>query len=501
MLKRVACLLLCMLFVASSLLLVACDDGEATSSTTSVTGDASGFLNEAKNWGGKDITILGYNGEFIYHTSQIAPEELCDEPVSDAVYNRNTFIAEQYGLNIEVVVPTQEQDPIAMIKNDVSANTGEFNVLINPLNWMTSLVTENMIYDYNSIQNGYLHLDKEWWDQDIIEDLVVNDKVFFLAGDAIIEDDESTWAMFFNKDMFTSNAALAEYGSIYKIVEDGKWTLDVMYEMLKNVNRTVGDTKDYKGALEADGDQWGMVAQMYDFYLFMQGCEQILIDNDGEVPTMRIDDDLNISTFNALANIMYDDQNVGVAESFGSWNSGVYQEKRQIFAAGNALFMPSQLATVGQQVMRNANIRYGILPMPKRNELQDRYTTSVQVYHCAAIAIPVSVVGEDLDATCYALEAMAYYGKQKVTPEYYDRTLTYKRFEDEESGAMLEILFNNKIYDMGAVFEFGTGEATTLQFYTSLFGQKNTNIVSHFETRRNVFQAGIDDFIAKCYNA
>ncbi len=503
MLKRIASILLCLVFVASSALLVACAQDEETSGTSGAGGDIAGFLNEAKDWGDAKVTILGYNGEFAYHTAQIAPEEKIDEAVSDAFFERNALIEEKFGIKIEAYIPTSDQDPIGLIKNSVQAGLHEYDVIINPLNWMTSLITEDCIYDFNSIDNGYLHLDQAWWDRDLIEDLAVNDKVYFLAGDAVVEDDEATWAMFFNKDMFKTNAALSatlgDYDTIYDLVRDGKWTLDKMYEMLQTVSKTSGAEKDYVGALEADGDQWGMVAQSYDFYLFMQGCEQILVDNTGDVPVLRISEQENVTTFNNLADIMLDEQNVGVADFFSAQGGNVYQQKRQIFAAGNALFMPSQLGTVGQAVMREAEIPYGILPMPKRNELQEQYTTSIQVYHYSAIAVPVTNV-ENLDVTCYALEAMAYFGKQVVTPEYYDRTLTLKRFEDQESRDMLEIIFNNKIYDMGAVFNFGDASTGTLYFYTDLFLAKSTGIVSHFEKRQNVYNSGIDDFIATCYN-
>ena len=149
--------------------------------------------------------------------------------------------------------------------------------------------------------------------------------------------------------------------------------------------------------------------------------------------------------------------------------------------------------------MREADIHYGILPMPKYSDLQDDYTTSVSVYWCQVMCVPISNVNK-FDATCYALEAMAYYGKELVTPEYYDRTLTYKRFEDNESAEMLDLIFRNRTYDLAGIFDFGTvngNGAGTLYFYTALLGQKSFELMSLWESKQSLFQSALDELIER----
>ena len=98
-------------------------------------------------------------------------------------------------------------------------------------------------------------------------------------------------------------------------------------------------------------------------------------------------------------------------------------------------------------------ISFGLLPLPKRSDLQEDYAAGVNTYSCDVIAIPHNLEGELLDATCYALEAMAFFGKQLVTPEYYDRTLSLKRLKDDDSVKMLDLIFANRIYDMGVLYD------------------------------------------------
>lgn len=501
MLKRIACLLLCLLFAASSLLLVGCNDENDESSGSALGNTASdkGFMNAKKDWGGETITILGYNGEFSFHSIQIAPEEQTDEAVNDAFFERNAMIEQLYNLKIKCVLPESGQDTGVLIKNAVLGGTADYDAVVAPLYILSLYLPEKIFQDVKSVDNDYLHLEEAWWDQALQEQVAVNDRVFFLAGDALVEDDEATWAIFFNKKMYNANAELASHGSLYDIVKEGKWTLDLMYEMINAVDFSTGAEKVWSPNSE---DQWGMVGQYLDFYLMMQGCGQTLVDNSGDKPVLRGDSVENVNAFFDVATVLYDATNVGIAEHHVSWSDGhPYQMKRQIFGNGNALFMPNQLAVIGQAEISNADISFGLLPMPKLNETQDYYTSGVEIYHYSAVAIPTSTVGEKLAATCYALEAMAYYGNQIVNPEYYERTLTYRRIQDDESGEMLDYILNNRTYDMGAIFNFKGGEnmSGTLGFYTSLLSESSTDITSKWESSVNSFQAGIDAFIEQCY--
>lgn len=491
MTKRILSLLLVAVMALSSLLLVSCDkEDDEKSPSTSNSGSSSGFLNEKKNFGGETIFFLTFKGGN-FSTCEIAPEEIVDEPVSDAFFERNAIIEENYGLKIEVEATDSQPGIVQTIRLNCQSNLDEYQAVVAGIHYIAPLGVEGLLYDFNSIDNGYLHLDEKWWDQTIKRDVSINNKIWFLAGDALVQDDEATWAMYFNKDL------VSKYNleDPYQLVRDKKWTLDKMHELASKVHKQNGSVKSYDPAV---GDVWGLVAQSYDYYAFMLGGGQAMIDNTGDTPRLRVDEEENINTFRTVYEVMLDDKNTGVADFFGPWSSGVYEQETDIFTNGNALFMPGSISTVSNDKMREAEIKYGILPMPMRNELQEDYTTSVTVYWCAVISIPLSNV-EKLDATCYALEAMAYYGNQKVTPEYYDRTLTYKRFSDDESRDMLDLIFRNRTYDLGGIFNFcdeGSSNGT-LYFYTTLLGARSDSIVSEYEKYKDSYQNSLDKLIAQ----
>ncbi len=213
------------------------------------------------------------------------------------------------------------------------------------------------------------------------------------------------------------------------------------------------------------------------------------LDEDG-VPYITIGDEGNIEAYDRVHNILNDKTVCSLAEVEGRSSSNRYEEIVQIFANGGALFTPEKIGTVSNPVMRNANIRYGLLPMPKIDETQEDYTSTITVWWCSAMAIPTSNV-EKLDATCYAMEALAYYGMEMLTPEYYDRTLKNKRFEDQESEDMLDLIFRNRTYDVGIVLNFAND---MLGFYDTILISGNNTHVSALDSKRDAYQEAIDDF-------
>ncbi len=451
---------------------------------------------EVIDWGGVEVNILGHSAKDSYATYQIDTEEPNDDALINAFYERNKYIKDNCGIEINVILPESGEDPIGMFREDLMSGIGEYNAIVGPFSNVAPLACDGMLADLNSLDTDYLKLNRPWWDQSLINDVNFNNKVYFLSGDALVTDDESTWAMFFNKDLIEEHNLENPYDLVY----NGDWTLDKMYEMLQEVDLTHGTTKSYEPEV---GDQWGMVAQSYDFSQFMLGAGQRMVDNSmGDVPMLRILNEENVTTFSKIADwFINDSKNIGVADYNGSWTSGIYEKELQIFANGNALFMPNNIATASGSYLTESNINYGIVPMPKGSKSQANYNSGVNPYNFAVLGISKGITGDRLDATCYALEAMAYFGNKMVKPEYYNKVLSHKNLKDEDSVAMLDKIFDNRIFDLGTIYNLHRGsefEGTTY-FYSNLLGEKSTNIVSTYLSKEGNFQTGLDALIEKCY--
>lgn len=493
---RILCILLVACFTLTAF--AACGDKEDESVTSSeeqkveTSEDEGGFRLEKKDFGDVTIKVLtDKTNDFL--ACEIAPLELNTEPVNDAAYDRATLISQEYGISIEQVHAENQSKVIETAREMITTNTDEYQIYCAAVYYLAILSVEDMFVDLANItQNDYIDLKQPYWDQAIVNDLSLLGSTYFATGDALVTDDEATWAIFYNKDIADNNHLAEAYDAttLYQIVSRGDWTLDMMHEMAKTATNVTGGTMEF--SVDTD-DTWGLAAQCYDSYAFTVGADQSITRIENDVPVITIGEEANINAYDKVFTILTDKQCTGIAEIDGraAGSSDVYGDQITLFANGHALFMPYRVAAASMQQMREADIRYGILPMPKLDDKQDDYSSTITVYWCSALAIPASNV-EKFDATCYAMEALAYYGQETLTPEYYERTLKYKRFpDDDEAAESLDLIFKNKSYDIGAVFNFGS----MLSFYTDILLTGSNSHASTLEAKQSSYQSAIDSFV------
>ena len=123
---------------------------------------------------------------------------------------------------------------------------------------------------------------------------------------------------------------------------------------------------------------------------------------------------------------------------------GMFAEGQMLFRAGEHLCFPH---------LRDTELNYGILPLPKFDETQESYYTPVGSWDAAYVCVPVSTDNETRTSTI--IERAAYISGQIVTPAYYQRTLEGKYVRDEDSAEMITLEIKNRMYDIGLMYDFG----------------------------------------------
>ncbi len=470
-LKFVAAVMAVLLFALCAVSCSEDDDESLNNSATASNGDVTGCLLPDKNWGGETVTVLAFGDQSNpgYHISQWAPEELTDEPVNDATYERNALIKDKYGINIAVLYRDGYDKITDAIASEVNTTLGDFDIAAGAVHYLAmASASQGMLYDLNTINDyvgdEYLDLSQKWWDQPARRDLSIANSLFYATGDICVTDDTSTWAVYFNKDIVSDKGM----EDLFQVVRDQKWTLDKMHSLAKEAVTLSGNQMDFTDDTD---DTWGLMATTYDAVAAMLGAGQpMTMKDENDIPQFRITSGANLNAFSKVFDLLTDASCTAVADYFGAWNSGVYETATNIFTNGHSLFYFSSLGDVDSQAMREADIHYGILPMPKSDENMEGYSSSATIYHLTVVSVPISVV-DKLPVTTFAMEAMAYYGSQMVKDEYYEVTLKNKRFTDNDSPEMLDIITNNRTYELSMIHDWGQA----LYLYTNqLLGRTNT---------------------------
>ena len=482
------CALLALLLLLPAFLFACAKEPAANDSSSDVSFQGDGplvpSLGEA-DYSGRVLRVLSSGEEKAYGKEPFAADESVSEPVNDAVIQRNDMLEQSYGFTVEAEFVDDLRERVG---RDLVAGTETYDVVSSGLQTLALLSADGSFLDLYAIPDSHLDLTANWWDTASIEDMTVMDHLFFATGDILLLDDESTRCVFYNKDIARDN----ELDDMAQLVRDGKWTLDEMYAMAKKVAADGDD-----GVMNVTGnDTWGIVGAIFDsFYLVLGcGCPQVEKNENGE-PELAMLNERNVNAFLKVFDILNDNSCVAYIEQYYSWNDPDASKVKGQFYDGKSLFLLSIINDVNSPVLRNASIRYGILPYPKYDEAQDTYATTVDPYDFACVSIPYTC--EDTDFVTFALEALAYTSQKYVTPQYYDRTLKNKRFpDDDDSPEMLDILFSNRLVDISVAFNWDD----CIQYYNNIMFGHTPEVQSYVEGRQSAFDAAKEKTLEALWN-
>ena len=383
-------------------------------------GEVITFLARKDNWAGGSQDL-----------EDLFVENMTGEVFNDAVYARTKKVEEKYNVEIKVsYVP----DAIATITKSVKAGDDEYQMIQEKLMFMSSnLATQNYLFDLNTVSS--MNLDAPWYNQNAIKEMSINKKVTVLGGDMTINDKSGVIMAVFNKKMVEQYAL----ENLYNTVRDGKWTLDKVYELMMQTTADLnGD-----GVLKVNDDQWGLVSEDYGGWMLAaaSGNKIAELDKDG-MPYMTLVTDKSLSDYQKIQKLMYEkDGRATVAED---------EDHVKIFVENRCFISIDMLSNIA--MLRGMEEDFGILPMPKQDETQKDYITTISPWQSRFLAMPSTCGNPEMVGA--VVDAMSRESTNTIAAAYYDNLLNQKIARDEESIEMLQQIFSSIVYDIGAVFNW-----------------------------------------------
>jgi len=420
-----------------------------------------------------EVDLEGYEFTFLTHLYdgddwinptplELIAEQQTGEPVNDAVYLRNMKITEKYNFDIKMEPASDEKS--AMNK---AAKAGDdlYDAAIMFNNNIPGIVTSGLLSNIANLP--YVDLSQPWWDP-AVNSMSIDHKNYLLGGDLLILDNEATNALLFNKDLMADLGL----GLPYDLVNAGKWTLDKMNDFVRGAASDLnGD-----GLMKADDDRWGYVAFNDTFHaMLVGGGGTLALKDESDIPYIDFASPRNLAVTELVMDIMYDKENTLNIQADVSpsdlWTASYVNS----FDGGRALFMWVRMRVVER--FRGMEANFGIIPMPKYDEAQKNYCSVVNPYTGVLLGVPISA-GEP-EKISIVLEALAAESRYTLQPAYYDVVLTRKYARDEESEEMLDVIFNSRVYDIGAVYSFG---GVFIDFI-NLAAKSDRNVISYYEKK------------------
>jgi len=497
--KRILSLLLAVLSTAS--MAVSCSSGNGDNSSVSEnTADTSASADTAAaetevptipdylpnvNYDGYSFRMLTTDEVgSVRYSFELDTDAMNGDVLNDAVYERNMAVEEKLGVEIKQV-PHAKSDFKKAFANSVMVGDDSYDLYFDNI---MECMKVGYLYALSVDNLPYVDLSKSWWDDIFMGQSAIGGVNYGLSGDINLLDDNNTWIIFFNKVLAAEN----DLGDLYSYVYDGTWTIDVLSKICADI------TEDINGDSVLNYlDRWGMITSSNHAASMFWSADAMfgtLMDN-GEID-MHIDSEHNINVLEKLYGLFSDTSKIlisnrDIPSGIDGLNNFGYGGK--IFRESRALAFGACLTTLSS--MREMDDDFGYLPNPKYNEAQEKYYSTTQEWTASMFLVPKTA--PDPERTSIILEAMASASSKIVVPAFYDVQLARKYSRDDESEAILDILFENRVLDPVQAFNFGKIRATTTQILES-----STNIIaSSIESVKNAAQTDYEKTLEAIYSA
>ena len=283
MIRKISILLVVFMFIIP--LIASCNVGETktTTASNSETQSPDGHpLPESLDFDKDTVYILHWNDMNI--RPEFFSEELSGNTVLDQIYYRNIAVEEYLNvkLHFEGTTGMDKQSYLAKAQNSIASGLGEYDIFATYSMTLATLALRECTYNLLDPEIEYLNFDNPWWPESLIETVTIDDKLYFASGDISTNLIYMMHGMFFNKDMMDRFSM--EYP--YELVLEGKWTLDKMLDMTKDVYIDLNDNNKDKN------DQFGLLAHRDSIEGFIPASGMLTVrkDDDG-IPVISSDMD------------------------------------------------------------------------------------------------------------------------------------------------------------------------------------------------------------------
>ncbi len=456
--------------------------GEAAGTTDTTPVDTAPATTEAVTEPGypaPDTSSLDFGGDelriFSVQWGNVSkyyfPEEETGDSVLDACYSRLRNVEE--ALNVKVAEPAWGADGQAHkdVMKTVQAGDDAYDmVFTHCIDGYSDYATNNAVYNLDALP--YVNFEAPWWSKSMIDTFRIGTETYFGFGDIILNTPSS---IFFNKEI----AAEYDMPDHYQMVRDGKWTYDTFLKQARMVSIDVnGDGKmDYNDKTGYAGDLTEALGNIP----FAVGIQLTRYTDDGL--QLNFWSDKLLEVFNKTYDYFLDP-----SVSQGYFRH--YVDVGQGFGDGLSLYTIANVS--GMASLRDSDVEFGVVPMPKYDESQSEYRCYVW---SPSVCVPTTILRPELVGA--ALEQFAY-ESVPVTNAYIEDLIRGKSTRDTETLEMLDIIYDSQVLDIGGTYlGFDSNFRKVFYCFYDLMSTKNDNVASFYEKSEKAILKVLDNLYTK----
>ncbi|MBP5255494.1 MAG: hypothetical protein J6Z80_00405 [Clostridia bacterium] len=389
-----------------------------------------------------------------------------------SVYQRQ--IRTEAALKVKIVntrvEPDNEHGGQNVIPSIVASMDPAFDIYASSFYATSTLATQGTFKNLFDVPT--IDLDREYWSDYFNGKAQIGNRLYLTTGDLATSALRFLFVTFFNKEL------VDEYKikDPYEMVDDGTWTYNTMYEIVKDIYVDLNSDQTVDEA-----DFYGLGLNNYlgvDAYTSAFNMPTISINKDGDAEIV-----VNVNKYADVVNKLY----TLFWQTQGVLNRQDPDGIADVFAQNRLIFAQSWLYNCEKIVMRDMENDYGIIPYPKYNENQKNYY-SFGHDQITVVCIPKS--SQKAEEAGYVLEVMGALSRSTTIDQYYENALKGRYARDEKSHDMLDMIRKNFLLDTGWIYCEST-ELMSRMLRTMIEG-KSKNFMSFYQTYSGSFEDSVD---------
>ena len=506
--KWLALLLACCLLVP---FLTACPGGETPGGGGGGGGDGeteSDFMDSLgdRDYGGDTFVISALNR----YDYEVYAEQDSTEVLDEAVYRRNRKIEDRFRIQLgyDFVTYVDNMTHLNHIQKIYNSGNDTFDIAMLYVYTSGILVTGSMLYDLrldipyvkDSLNNmGDPEKSVPWWSEDINTAFTVNGCQYVGVSDYCITAMNMTYAMVFNKQIDTDNniSKSLGYESMYDIVRQGDWTIDLMRSMVKDRYQDSTTTGGTVGAVDWETDSFGFVcdtATALDQFAPALNIQYVR-NNGEETPELFTMDGRVAQAFGAVYDLFHGPGKG--AQAFVMSADG--QNVPSVFTEGRSFLIALPIHRLSEDAVHDMEDDFGIIPYPKAEGQSVYYSGTMDNY--SVICVLSALVPDRLELVGTMIEALSAETTNSVIEPYYNLVVTHKDTRDPESVEMLRIIMDGRLYDFATLhytdlyYDSSTGTVGLGLLMRYSINDRIADITSFWASVRDQVSARLDDLV------
>ena len=439
--KLISLMLACLMLVS---VLAACNNTDSTdknkdSVANTVGGDAEGTKLPQIDWEGKEYRILGRQyTEEIFTNFEVDRDEMPEDVVGLAVWNRNATLLAKYGID---VVGNLVDKPADQAKTFLEAGDDLYDLFMCPNTSMQQFGKAGHLVNINGLK--YVDMENDCWNEYANEQLTFGGKLYYTTNKFLLQDKHRTWIIWYNRTLANELNA----GYLEREVFDGTWTIDRLIE----ISKTCSKESDGLDGMTA-GDTWGVAIHTQgNFAQLLYGCGFRLseMQKDG-YPALVGPTDSMLSIIDKVLELTVDTQHCYV-QGLRPTDSDNKNDIESTFREGRAVIMTHAVSWLSN--LFRVDFEYGVLPMPKYTEEQEDYYCTPGIGNSCLMAVPATI--NDIEFAGFALEAISEESVNTTYKDYIETKCKLQVAYDEDMSKCFNIIFKNIVYDIAFIDAYG----------------------------------------------